>query len=192
MSNQNNVLGPNGAMPVFNGGANFLNLTTSINSQVKGSAGVFESLGVNTGGTGSAVAMFDGKSSPVTISIASPGVISWPGHNLPAGAAVKFTTTGALPTGLVANTTYYVSINGLTANAFEVADTQAHALAGTNTVNTSGSQSGTQTGWDVSTPIGKYATTAQNNVPVAAAFSKGLIAIATDGGGAADLTVLYV
>lgn len=192
MSNPNNVLGPNGATPVFDGGANFANLTASQNYQVKTGAGVFEKLGINTGGTTSAVQLFDGISAPVTINLASPGVISWPKHPFKAGDAVKFTTTGALPTGLTSNTTVYVSINGLTANSFEVADTQAHALAGTNTINTSGSQNGVHTGWNVSKPIGKYATTAQNVVPVAAAFAAGLIAIATDGGGAADLTVLYV
>lgn len=192
MSNRNNFLGPNGATPVFDGGASFKNLVASANYQVKTGAGVFQNLGVNTGGTTSAAQLFDGISGIVTVTIASPGVISWTGHPFVAGSAVKLTSTGALPTGLTANTTYYVSINGLTANAFEVADTQAHALAGTNTVNTSGVQSGVHTAWDVSLPIGKYATTAQGFLEVGAAFSYGLIAIATDGGGAADLTVLYV
>lgn len=52
-------------------------------------------------------------------------------------------TVGALPTGITEGTTYYVTNNGaLTANAFNVSDTAAHALAGTNTVNTSGSVTG--------------------------------------------------
>jgi hypothetical protein len=42
-----------------------------------------------------------------TISIASPGVITEAGHGRTAYGAVMFTTTGALPTGLVAGTTYY-------------------------------------------------------------------------------------
>ena len=83
----------------------------------------------------------------VTITIAAPGVVTWNSHGFIAGTPVAFTTTGALPTGLVANTIYYVTNDGtLTTNTFHVSDTSAHALAGTNTVTTSGSQSGTQTG----------------------------------------------
>ncbi len=75
----------------------------------------------------------------VTISIASPAVISYADHKLKPGDAVKFATTGALPTGLVAGTTYYVITAGLTANAFEVAATQGGAA-----INASGTQSGAQ------------------------------------------------
>lgn len=83
----------------------------------------------------------------VTITIAAPGVITWTGHGLTAGSPVGFSTTGALPTGLTAGTIYYVANDGnLTANTFDVSDTSAHALAGTNQITTSGSQSGTQTG----------------------------------------------
>ena len=193
MGNPNDFLGPNGGIPVFNGGAKWTNLTTSANFQIKGSGGVFVGLGINTAGTSSAVTMYDGDSSTVTIPLASPGVFTWPAHGLPAGAAVKFTTTSALPTGLTANTTYYVAADvHLTANTFAVSDTQQHALAGTNQINTSVSQAGVQTGWNVSSKIGDYATTAQNFIPVGAAVVEGLIAIATDSGGAADLTILYV
>ena len=48
------------------------------------------------------------KNSTVTISIATPGVVSWTGHGLAIGAAVVFTTTGALPTGLTAGTVYWI------------------------------------------------------------------------------------
>ena len=192
MSNQNNVLGPNGAIPSFDGGALFANLTTSANFQVKSGSGVFQRVSVNTGGTSSSVAMYDGESSAVTITIASPGVVTWPKHGLAAGSAVEFTTTSALPTGLTAGTVYYVANDSnLTASTFAVSDTKAHALAGTNQIDTSGSQSGVQTGWNVSTPIGTFATTSQGVVKVGAYFVEGLIAIATDGGGAANLTVLY-
>ncbi len=75
----------------------------------------------------------------VTISIASPAVISYADHKLKPGDAVKFATTGALPTGLVAGTTYYVITAGLTANVFEVSATQGGAA-----INTSGTQSGAQ------------------------------------------------
>lgn len=59
----------------------------------------------------------------VTISSATPGVITWNSHGLVAGTPVVFSTTGALPTGLTAGTTYYVVAAGLTANAFSVAAT---------------------------------------------------------------------
>lgn len=75
-----------------------------------------------------------------TISIASPGVVTYTNHGLIAGDKIYFTTTGALPTGLSANTLYYVLSAGLTANTFRLSST----LEGT-AINTSGSQSGTHT-----------------------------------------------
>lgn len=73
-----------------------------------------------------------------TITIASPGVVTWNSHGLTAGTPVRFSTTGALPTGLVAGTTYYVV--SPTTNEFSVAATE-----GGSAINTSGSQSGTHT-----------------------------------------------
>ncbi|MCM2293033.1 hypothetical protein NAC44_11940 [Allorhizobium sp. BGMRC 0089] len=78
------------------------------------------------------------KTSTVTITIAAPGVISWAAHGLAAGTPVKFSTTGALPTGLTAGTTYYVV--DPTDDAFSVA-----ATAGGAAIETSGTQSGTHT-----------------------------------------------
>jgi hypothetical protein len=75
-----------------------------------------------------------------TVTIASPGVFSQTAHGLVAGDQVVFSTTGALPTGLTAGTTYYVIAAGLTADAFEVSATE-----GGSAINTSGSQSGTHT-----------------------------------------------
>lgn len=81
-------------------------------------------------------------SATVTITIASPGVITYTTHGLSAGSPITFTTTGALPTGLTAGTTYYVLNDGnLTANTFDVSATPFGSV-----INTSGSQSGTQTG----------------------------------------------
>lgn len=77
----------------------------------------------------------------VTITIASPGVITWTGHGLAAGTPIKLSTTGALPTGLTAGTTYFVLSTGLAANTFRVSATPEGAA-----INTSGSQSGTHTG----------------------------------------------
>jgi len=79
----------------------------------------------------------------VTISIATPGVVSWTGHGLQRGQAVLFATTGALPTGITAGTKYFVSGANLGANSFELSTSYANALAGTS-LATSGTQSGTQ------------------------------------------------
>lgn len=82
--------------------------------------------------------------STVTISIASPAVISWAGHGLAANTPIVFNTTGALPTGLLAHQNspqlYYVSATGLNVNDFQVS-----ATAGGAVINTSGSQSGVHT-----------------------------------------------
>lgn len=78
--------------------------------------------------------------STVTVTIASPGVFTLTAHGFNIGTPLYFSTTGALPTGLTAGTTYYVIAAGLTANAFEVS-TQVGGTA----VNTTGSQSGTHT-----------------------------------------------
>jgi hypothetical protein len=88
----------------------------------------------------------------VTISIASPGVVTWTSHNLLPNTPVYFQTTGVLPTPLVAQpatptsnpTVYYVVGSSITANTFQVATSVANAKAGI-AVNTSGTQSGTQT-----------------------------------------------
>lgn len=76
----------------------------------------------------------------VTISIASPGVVSWTSHGLVAGQPISFTTTGSLPTGIVSGRTYYVSGTGLNTNDFQLA-----IYKGGSSLNTSGSQSGTHT-----------------------------------------------
>jgi hypothetical protein len=75
-----------------------------------------------------------------TITIASPAVVTLTAHGLTENDEIQFTTTGALPTGIVSGTTYYVIGTGLTANTF-----QFSATFGGSAVNTSGSQSGTHT-----------------------------------------------
>ncbi len=75
----------------------------------------------------------------VTISIAAPGVVTWATHGLSVNDTIRFTTTGALPTGLAINTTYYVK-EVLSANTFTVSTS-----AGGAAVTTSGTQSGTHT-----------------------------------------------
>lgn len=84
----------------------------------------------------------------VTISIASPAVITWTGHLLRAGQLVKFSTTGALPTGITAGTPYFVQYGSVTTNTFEI--TTQNPIPWTNplgtAINTSGSQSGVHSG----------------------------------------------
>jgi hypothetical protein len=78
----------------------------------------------------------------VTVSIGSPAIVTMAaGQGLAVGEPLVFATTGALPTGLVAGTTYYVLPLGLTYNSFEIAASPTGAAP----INTSGSQSGTQT-----------------------------------------------
>lgn len=76
----------------------------------------------------------------VTVTIATPAVFSLTAHGLSVGERVRFTTSGALPTGLTANTDYFVS-NVPGTGTFRVS-----ASLGGADVNTSGSQSGTHTG----------------------------------------------
>jgi hypothetical protein len=78
----------------------------------------------------------------VTITIATPGVVSLTAHGLLTGAKIILTTTGALPTGLSANTTYWVI--RVDANTFQLATSLANAIAGT-AITTSGTQSGVHT-----------------------------------------------
>lgn len=90
------------------------------------------------------------NTTPVTITIASPACITWPGNTLAIGTPIFFNTTGSLPTGISAANlagdyipNYYVisagfnSCNG--AGSFEIA-----ASVGGTAINTSGTQSGTQ------------------------------------------------
>ena len=74
-----------------------------------------------------------------TISIATPAVVTQT-NTYVGGEAVFFMTTGALPTGLAANTAYYVSATGLSASSFQVSATRGGA-----SIATSGTQSGSQT-----------------------------------------------
>lgn len=83
------------------------------------------------------------QSSVVTITIATPGVVTWfsGSHGMTGNEPIVFTTTGALPTGLTAGTTYYVLAAGITATTFRVA-----ATPGGTAIDTTGAQSGIHTG----------------------------------------------
>jgi hypothetical protein len=105
-----------------------------------GVTGLYPVTALDTDTTGTAVTIDQTyKSSTVTISIADPGVVTWAAHGLSINDTVRFTTTGALPTGLTINTTYYVK-TVLSANTFTVSTS-----AGGAAVTTSGTQSGVQT-----------------------------------------------
>ena len=81
----------------------------------------------------------------VTISNATPAVVTLTNHGLRYGTGVAFSTTGALPIGITAGTTYYAKSTA--SNTFNLYDTAEHAVAGGSTgrVNTSSAGSGTHT-----------------------------------------------
>lgn len=87
-----------------------------------------------------AVNSVDGGVAPatVTITIASPGVISDTAHGFSNGQAIKIETTGTLPTGLTAGTYYFV-VNKTNDNY------QLAATVGGTAINTTGTQSGVHT-----------------------------------------------
>ncbi|MFG1389091.1 phage tail protein [Xanthobacter versatilis] len=106
--------------------------------------------------------------STATITIGTNAAVTWASHGLVAGDPVKFTTTGALPTGLTAGTTYYVSATNLTTNTFCVS-----ATSGGATITTSGTQSGTHTA--INAPWGCTNDLLSFNVPeVRGEFLRGL------------------
>ncbi|GGZ21716.1 hypothetical protein [Asticcacaulis endophyticus] len=79
------------------------------------------------------------RSAAVTISNASPAVVSFALHGLTEGAAFDLATTGSLPTGLLPATTYYVE-EVLTNGTFTLSATKGGAA-----INTTGAGSGTHT-----------------------------------------------
>jgi hypothetical protein len=84
----------------------------------------------------------DASVGTATMTIATPCVVSRTAHGLSVGMTITFTTTGALPTGITAGTTYYVISAGFGANSFRISATDAGAA-----INTTGTQSGTHTLW---------------------------------------------
>jgi hypothetical protein len=78
-------------------------------------------------------------SNTVTITIATPGVVSDAGHAYNANDQVVLSTTGSLPTGLVAGTVYFVR-NPVAGVSYELS-----ATSGGASINTTGAQSGVHT-----------------------------------------------
>lgn len=146
------------------------------------SGGVIDICGDGTGDSGINSSNWNTPLTSVTftVTIATPAVFTANNHGLVAGQVLRLFTTGALPTGLTANTNYYVSSTGLTQNTFELATSYANAIAGTPVINTSGSQSGTQTyqaiqgGW----PIRGNISGTFSSAPAAGATSATLSSIA--------------
>jgi microcystin-dependent protein len=96
-----------------------------------------------------------------SITIAAPAVLTVVGHGLTSGDSIYLTTTGALPTGLTANTQlYYVTV--LTVDTFNVSTTYANYIAGTKVAATVAG-SGVQTAWRCAFGLGDGTTTF--NVP---------------------------
>ena len=92
-------------------------------------------------------------------------------------AAISFSTTGSLPTGITAGTTYYVyNVDGLT---FQLLDSSG------NVVNTSGAQSGTQSITPVDIP------TVQNTFTVSDT-SRFIIVFGTNDYGSAVLDPMLI
>lgn len=87
----------------------------------------------------------------VTMTAASPGVVTDTAHGLANGTPVKFTVNvgGVLPTGITAGTTYYVV--GATTNTYNLA-----ATSGGSAINTTGSPSGNYTRTTVPVPTTLY------------------------------------
>jgi len=81
---------------------------------------------------------FSQRQATCTMTIAAPCVVTLVKHGATAGTPVVFTTTGALPTGLTAGTTYYVLAPA--ADTFNVA-----ATVGGAPITTFGTQSGVHT-----------------------------------------------
>ena len=79
-----------------------------------------------------------GASATVTVTIAAPGVFTDTAHGMNANDPIVLSTTGALPTGLVAGTTYYLV--SVTVNGYSLA-----AAPNGTAITTSGTQSGTHT-----------------------------------------------
>lgn len=79
-----------------------------------------------------------GARAAVTMTIAAPCVVTWTAHGLAADTPISFATTGALPTGLIAGTVYYVLAP--TTDAFNLSSTPGGAA-----ITTTGTQSGVHT-----------------------------------------------
>lgn len=65
----------------------------------------------------------------VTFTSATPTVVTWTGHGMATNDSVTFTTTGSMPTGVSANTQYFVTV--VDANTFKISTTRANVASAT-------------------------------------------------------------
>lgn len=115
----------------------------------------------------------------VTITLATPGVVTWTNHGLSINDPIQFDTTGTLPTGMIAGTTYFVSAVGFTTSSF-----QFSATVGGVSINTSVAQSGTH----YCEQVGTMPTNINEGTiyyVLAAGFTSGSFEVATTAGGTA-------
>ncbi len=110
------------------------------------------------------------KNATITVTIANPAVVTWTSHGLATGDKVVFSTTGALPTGMVAGTKYLVAVTGV--------DTFRISSDYTTAVITTGSQSGVHTGYVISVGVGN--TTQPRTLPLAVPAGSDLVCSGTD------------
>jgi hypothetical protein len=108
----------------------------------------------------------------VTITNATPAVVTWTGSNFPAGQIIKFTTTGTLPSPIAPGAAYYVIAAGLGANSFEISTTNGGSAVNTTTAG-SGTHTATVVGQDtaVGGPSGQFAYGGRNILGVSPAFA---------------------
>lgn len=94
-------------------------------------------------------------SKTVTINVSDPATVSRTNHELRPDYQISFSTTGALPTGIVIDQPYYVLPEGFTPNSFRIS-----LIKRGNPIATSGTQSGTHSyvvaGLAVATLIENY------------------------------------
>lgn len=153
-------------VPIYSGSAwsmlQFIQKSLALNSTDNLLGNVYDIFGYSNAGTltlGTGPAW--SNTATITVTIATPAVVTWASHGLVEGSPVVFTNSGgALPTGITAGTTYYVSSTSLAAGSFRFSTSVANAAAGTN-VATSGSQSGTHTGTNGTTLRGTGAGTTE-------------------------------
>lgn len=82
------------------------------------------------------------ESATVTMTIATPCVVTHTAHGLFTGQKVQGVTTGAFPTGIAAATTYFIRV--IDADSYKLATSLANAV-GSTFIDTTGSQSGVHT-----------------------------------------------
>lgn len=94
----------------------------------------------------------------VTITIATPGVVTHTAHGYANNDQIVLSTTGTLPTGLTAGTVYFV--RNSTANTYELS-----ATTGGASITTSGAQSGTHTARRAFGQSSSFTYVATGNLP---------------------------